>query len=660
MKIIHKIDDFLFSIFPELSEVKTGGGKTLIISTLQKFYTYKTYTPKVFIDQDSVIVELDIPAIISQESDYKKVVALCEKAKYSEAKPILKKLIEANPSNSEYHRVMGQILSDEGDQDEAINYLIDALRWDSKNAWALLMMGNIFAKFKEDIPTAMKYYDQALIANVRDFISLTNIGYLLLQENSIEKAKQYFNEALKINSNFPNAHFGLGIIAEKENDNYRAFEATIEAIKCNKNKDILYENSVKRAFDFAKNIVESEQNKQIFVEYRHKLEFDGGTEIDIIEDTSIPTAAKIEFAENYDRPKHIVKYKPKYPAVEHLIMHELVHLAFVIDARKVRLNQLFIANQQHKAAFIKKIEPILQKFQKMGVSADGIANYCNGLFNGLNLQIYNTPIDLFIEDFLYQSFPALRPAQFLSLNALIQEGLKATTDKKTLELSPKDVLSKSKIYTLVIALQYKALFGIDFIKDFQANTAELKQAQSFYEEYLQYKIDKEPAEEYELVLNWAEDLQLDKNFELVDELQYRSKRLDIDNLLDSIEKDPYDLDSNDLYKTREMEKFQQSQANIGLNSAVMMYMAEALRHFAEMPQEAIKKIAFDIAMQGIQGFSTEKQDYRINDIPNKLFSGYQILAYYYVSWALAMPEQVDKLGLDYGKEFAAAKTMITL
>jgi hypothetical protein len=78
MKIIHKIDDFLFSIFPELSEVKVGGGKSLIISTLQKFYTFNAHTPKVFIDQDFVIVELDIPAIISQESDYKKVVALCE------------------------------------------------------------------------------------------------------------------------------------------------------------------------------------------------------------------------------------------------------------------------------------------------------------------------------------------------------------------------------------------------------------------------------------------------------------------------------------------------------------------------------------------------------------------------------------------------------
>jgi hypothetical protein len=42
--------------------------------------------------------------------------------------------------------------------------------------------------------------------------------------------------------------------------------------------------------------------------------------------------------------------------------------------------------------------------------------------------------------------------------------------------------------------------------------SELKQATDFYDEYLQYKEDKEPAEEYELVLHWAEDLKLDKNF----------------------------------------------------------------------------------------------------------------------------------------------------
>jgi hypothetical protein len=158
-------------------------------------------------------------------------------------------------------------------------------------------------------------------------------------------------------------------------------------------------------------------------------------------------------------------------------------------------------------------------------------------------------------------------------------------------------------------------------------------------------------------MNWAEDLQLDKNFELVDELQYRSKRLDIDNLLDAIEKDPYDLDAIDPYKTREMEKFQRSQEEIGSNMAVVMFMVDALKYFEGKSNESIKKIAFEIAMQGTHGYSPDKKDYRINSIPNKLFSGYQILAYYYVSWALAMPDQVDKLGLDYGKEFKAALTL---
>ena len=469
---------------------------------------------------------------------------------------------------------MGQVLSDEGNQEEAINSLIDALRWDPRNGYALLMTGNIFAKFKNDIPTAMQYYDQALVANVNDYISLTNIGYLLLQQGKLEDAKKYLWQAVKINSEYANAHFTLALIAEKEQDLHSAFYSAVQAIKLSKQKDTLYQNAVKQAFAIAKKIIATGEGKKIFRKYRHKLEFDGGTEIDIIEDNEITTAAKIEFAENYNRPKHIVKFKPGYPAVEHLIMHELVHLDFVIEARKAELNQLFISTQQHKAIFLKTLEPTIKKFQKMGVSEEAVNNYTNGIFNGLNLQIYNTPIDLFIEDFIYNDYVELRPHQFLSLYAIIQEGLKAVTDKKIVELSPKDILSKSKVYNLVYALQYFALFGIDFVKDFQATAAELKQARGFYDEYLQYKEDKEPAEEYELVLHWAEDLQLDKNFELVNETAYRTKRTDIDNLLNSIEKDPYDLDSKDPYKERQMDKFQQSQEAIGTNMAVVLFMVD--------------------------------------------------------------------------------------
>ena len=654
MQIIHKIDEFLFTIFPELKMEKDI---VTLIAELEKYYTFGPFKPTVTVENEWVTIQIDTSAIISQEADYRKTVALCEKRRYAEAKPILKNLIQKNPTNSEYHRILGQILSDEGDQEEAINCLIDSLRWDSKNGWALLMMGNIFSKFKNDVPTAMKYYDHALLANPNDNIAINNIGANLMQQGKLEEAKKYFWEALKINNKYPNTHFALGMIAEMENDLHSSFYSTTQAIKLNKNKDGLYQNSVRQAFDISKKIIEAGEGKKIFTEYRHKLEFEGGKEIDIKKDPEISTAAKIEFAENYDRPKHLIKYKPNYPAVEHLIMHELVHLDFVIEARKGELNQLFISTQEHKAEFTKGLEQTIKKFKKMGLADNSISSYCTSLFDGMNRQIFNTPIDLLIENFLYNEYAELRPYQFLSIYALLQEGITAVTDKKIVELSPKEILSKSKIYNLVNAIQFRELFGIDLIKDFQPSSVELKQAEEFYDEYLQYREDKEPAEEYEMVLHWAEDLKLDKNFELVNEVEYRTKRMDIDNLLSSIEKDPYDLESKDPYKQREMDKFQKTQEANGTNMVIAMFMVEALNYFEGMHHDEIQKIAFEIAMQGTQGYRPDKNDYRINLIKGKIFSGYQILAYYYVSWMLAIPDMVAQLQLPYDVEYKLALSM---
>ena len=652
MQIIHKLDDFLLTIFPELM----GGGNYLIISTLEKYYSYGSVAPKITIENGWVTVDIDTSSIHTQEADYRKTIAFCEKGQFSEAKPILQKLIAQNPTNSEYHRIMGQILSDEGDQEEAINCLIDALRWDSKNGYALLMMGNIFAKFQNDVPTAMKYYDQALIAKPDDHITINNIGANLLQQGKTEEAKKYFWQALKLNDQYPNTHYALGLVAEMENDFHSAFYNTIQAIKKNKNKDALYQNAVRQAFDLAKNICATDQGTKIYREFRHKLEFEGNKEIDIVEDNEIATAAKIEFAEYYDRPKHIVRFKPNYPSKEHLIMHELVHLDLVIQARKENVNQLFVSNQEQKAAFIKGIKPTVDKMQRMGVSEQAIANYCAGLYNGVNSQVFNAPIDLFIENYLFDEFAELRPFQFLSLYTIVQEGLKSVTDKQVAELTPKDILSTTKIYNLLGAMQFKELYGLDFLKDYQATPAELKQAQTFYEEFLEYKKDKKPAEEYELVQHWAEDLKLEKNFELVLENTYR-KRTNIDELLTSIEEDPYDTKTKDPVKEREMETFQKAQQELGTNMAVVMYMVDAMQYFESKPKEEIKKIAFEIAMLGTQGFSPDKSDYKLNSIAGKIFTGYHILAYYYVSWAQAIPEMLAQLQLPYDSEYEMAKSM---
>ena len=85
-----------------------------------------------------------------------------------------------------------------------------------------------------------------------------------------------------------------------------------------------------------------------------------------------------------------------------------------------------------------------------------------------------------------------------------------------------------------------------------------------------------------------------------------------------------------------------------------MYMLGALKFFKDKPQEFIKKCAFEIATLGMGGISPDKQEgYKIPSIDRE-FGGYDMLAYYYVSWALVMPDKVNQLGLPFETAYKIA------
>ena len=87
MQIVHKINDFLYTIFPELENAT----ETEIINAIQKYYTYGPFVPRITINNDLVIIDVDTETILTQDADYNKTVALCEKGRFDEAKIILEK-----------------------------------------------------------------------------------------------------------------------------------------------------------------------------------------------------------------------------------------------------------------------------------------------------------------------------------------------------------------------------------------------------------------------------------------------------------------------------------------------------------------------------------------------------------------------------------------
>jgi hypothetical protein len=321
-------------------------------------------------------------------------------------------------------------------------------------------------------------------------------------------------------------------------------------------------------------------------------------------------------------------------------------------------NQLFVTNQSYKSKFFHNLEKFAEELHKKGIAEKNIANYFQALFDGINRQVYNTPIDLFIEDRIYNRFPKLRPFQFLSLFAMMQEGIQATTKSEIIKNTPKNILSKSKTFNLINAMHFKTLYKVDLVQDHNPSKLELNQANELYGEFLEYREDKAPGEEYELVQHWAEDLKLDSYFELVPEDEHRRKS--IDDVLSEIENDPYGLETKDPSKERKMKKFLDNHTSSEINQAVAMYMVGAIEFFKQMAKPKVKELAFEFATLGMSGIDPKTEGYSIPSIKNKSFTGYQALAYYYVSWATAIPEMLDQLQMPFDKEYVLAQQMTKL
>lgn len=246
------------------------------------------------------------------------------------------------------------------------------------------------------------------------------------------------------------------------------------------------------------------------------------------------------------------------------------------------------------------------------MSDKNIDDYLEALFDGMNRQMYNSAIDLFIEDRLYNTYPTLRPFQFLSLLTIIQEGIEANTNSDVVKNSPSQILSKSKILNLINAFHFKELYHIDLILDYKPTKSEMSQAEEFYNEFVEYRSDKKPGEEYELVQHWSEDLGLDSYFEIVPEEVHRRKT--IDQVITEIENDPYSLDSIDSSKEIRMKMFLDEHSDKDLNSAVVMYMVSAMTYIEKISSDKTKLLAFEFAKLGMSGISPSKDGYIVPSI----------------------------------------------
>ena len=434
-------------------------------------------------------------------------------------------------------------------------------------------------------------------------------------------------------------------------DHLSAFDYAIQALKKCKPGHPVYSNALEMAQQASLKAVQSIDPDEMFNQYSQRLAIESGKNIDIIQDDTIPTPAKIEMAENYNRDKHVIRFKKDRLAVAHLMMHELVHLDFSTQCRKRNANFLFVVKKEQKELFIRENEPIIQRLNREGLDDKSISDYITALFNGINSQTYNTPVDLFIEDFLYKTYAQLRPFQFLSLLSLLKEYIDAATNKKILEYTPAKIRTANIILSLVHSFQFRDLFGYDMSHLFKATSLQVKLAKEFYSEYLKFARSDKALDAHLLILRWAKELRVENYFSLIDENNYRQSKAPDENIFQepehAIRPEPEQVSKNRIDYSKEPAG----------QAAVTMYCLSALQHFEGMELAEIQKVGFEIGLLGRQGIDPSNHDkkYTLKSIPGKEFTGLQLLAYMYSAFKVIDP--FLDTGLEFKKEYEAAKKL---
>ena len=590
------------------------------------------------------------------------VLDFCNKNEFEKALPLLNEIIKNNPKESEAWRILDQIHWNHMNMpDKACDELIEALRCEPKNIWALILMGNLLTKEKQDVEHAKEYYDKVLEYYPNNAIAINNIGATFMEQKDYESALPYFEKAISIDDTYVNCYYGLGLCYYKLERYEESFnichQGALKSADRPENPSIR-EELIKLYVSTAKTLSDKTNYINVWKGIKDELEQVDHVNIRITEDRDINVLAKLEYAPLHAAKEHVIRYNPEKDFVEHLFIHEMMHLKMSQQASKVRRGKVVISSNATRAAFNKRFLKYMHNTHKHIAKAE-LEKVMYGLSDGLGLQLMNCPLDLFVEHMIYTDYKVVRPIQMLSLLHMEQDNINSVKQAAKNGFFPKEIVYANKVMNIATSMHFKDIYGINLIGQYQPTKREYEQAQDLYEEFKAYLDTYMAGDEYEMVEYFAQSFNMEDLIEIMDEAEVtNSMKADL-----SMKGDMKDL-KHEALSTEEADaanaQFAQNHKDGADPTETMMmamYMLGAMEFFDNYTLDEVYRMAIEIAMEGVKGIDPKKNGYSIKSLPGKQFGGYEFLAYYYVSWARAIPEKLNSLGLPFSKAYESALQM---
>lgn len=593
--------------------------------------------------------------------ELQKALDLCNKNEFDKALPLLEEIVKTNPRESEAWRVLAQIhWNYSHEPNKAYDELIEALRCEPKNIWALVLMGNLLTKEMNDAEHAKEYYDKVLEYHPDNAIALNNIGATYMERKDYEGALPYLEKAMLIDDSYANSYYGLGLCYYKLSRLEDAFEICHKgALKSSDRPEnpAVREELIKLYLTVAKDYADKTNYINVWKGIKDELEAVDHINIRFAEDKDINVLAKLEYAPLHAAKEHVIRYNPYKDFVEHLFIHEMMHLKMSQQATKANKGKAVVSSENTRNAFKRRYQRFMQNTHSH-IPASEMNKVISGLADGLGLQLMNCPLDLFVEHSIYTDYKIVRPIQMLSLFHIEQDNINSVKQAASNGFFPKEIVYANKVMNIVTSMHFKDMYGINLIGQYRPTKQEFDHAKDLYDEFKAYLNTYKAGDEYEMLEYFVQSFKMDELVEVVNENQVTASmkaNLSMKSDLKDLAEDALSEEDADVANAQFALNHQDG-ADPTETMMMSMYMLGAMEYFDTLDTSDVHRIALEIAMVGVKGISP-KGKYSIKSIPNKDFGGYEFLAYYYVSWARAIPEKLNHLGLPFSKAYDSALQM---
>ena len=566
---------------------------------------------------------------------------IAKRGQYRQAISLYQEVLRVLPGHSEARRELGMAYMEIGNAHAAKEQLISAIQLNPKDAWAHLILGNLYYQMENDLGSAERYYALATDLAPGDAYVLNSYASLLGKRNKFDAAIPLFEQAIDADPEFPNPRYGLALVQSRQGHVDTAL-ATLETVPARpmsadprhqpvyaEARQLYTDLRRLRATDHADET--TQRLREVIADYAAQTGFD----IRLQQEPSLPIDAKVELAWRYNRPYHLIKYGRR-GINPYVVAHEFEHIQLETEARSVQRSRLFAVGPEQAAVAERAVEKDLRKLRsRKGLNPQSTEQYIQSILQGLPNQLYNIPLDLFINRRVHDAFPRLHDDQFVWLADEHAQNSRAVTDPDIRNTAPARIYQASMAMNAAYALFVDDLFGqvTNYAAAYQP-TGMLATGRRLYELY--QAAGAAPGAENDLVDAWAKELRL------ADWYTWRPD--DTAPPEDTAGRSAEIVGQRHPDMGRVVRKDGASQPGYFDDPAVQvtaaMYMVGALKRFARMDPQAIFQIASEIALLGDSGieYGSSEQRYTLRALPGERFSGLELLCLEYVGFKLARPE----------------------